>query len=111
MWIWWRLCGERPLPGVRGVLVGQPVRLRGESAIAVVTRITAEGVTWGRRNGSHESAAAALEVAMHAVAGRPTVTREEEAALIGQLMRQFKLSEESAAGVVANALGGHRSPA
>jgi hypothetical protein len=101
MWIWWRLCGERPLPGVYGVLVGQPVRLRGQKVIAVVTRITADGVTWGRRSRTHEAAAAALERAAEAISA--SLSRDDEAALIATLAQQFRLSEGRAAEVIASA--------
>jgi len=101
MWIWWRLRGERPLPGVHGVLVGQPVRLRGQRVIAVVTRISADGVTWGRRNRTHEAAAAALNLATEALwAG---FSRDDEAALIATLRQQFQLSERRAVEIVASA--------
>jgi hypothetical protein len=101
MWIWWRLRGERPLPGVHGVLVGQPVRLRGQRVIAVVTRISADGVTWGRRSTPHEAAAAALELAMDAM--RVGFSRDDEVALIATLCQQFQLSERRAVEIAASA--------
>jgi hypothetical protein len=102
MWIWWLLCGERPLPGIRGALVGQPVRLRSRSPIAIVTRIAPDGVTWGRYNGLHESNVAACEMAAGALASRPQFSRDDEERLIAQLMRQFNLSADSASTIVAS---------
>lgn len=105
LWIWWRLRGERPLPGVHGVLVGQPVRLRGQRVIAIVTRISADGVTWGRRSRTHEAAAAALELAMEAM--RAGFSRDDEVALIATLSQQFQLSERRAVEIVASAQRAH----
>lgn len=105
LWIWWRLRGERPLPGVHGVLVGQPVRLRGQRVIAVVTLITADGVTWGRRSRTHEAAAAARELAMEAM--RAGISRDDEAVLIATLSQQFQLSERRAVEIVASAQRAH----
>jgi hypothetical protein len=86
---------------VYGVLVGQPVRLRGQQVIAVVTRVTADGITWGRRSREHEAAARALEVATEAMKGG--LSRDDEVALIATLAQQFRIAEARAAEVVANA--------
>ncbi len=105
--LWWRLCGERPLP-VRGpVRIGTRLRVYGQARIDQVTRCMPRAhslIVWGRPTGQHDRRAAAEEYAMQALTWYQSTTgslpRRQAKTLIRCLQHRLGLTDPSAAAVI-----------